>query len=295
VAEFDDIQTGGTHLPATMGMERRELARILVAAAEGHGANIRLGLTVDGLTSDETDNPDGGVDVTFSDGSTGRYDIVIGADGLKSKTRELIGVTERPEPTGMGIWRIFTSRPESITRTDLCFAGPCYIAGYCPTAEDSIYAYLVEDNQDRTGMSPEERLDYVRQLAGPYGGPWNDIKDLMTDPASIHYTWFDHMLIEGPWWRGRTILIGDAAHTCPPTIAQGAAQALEDAQVLAQTLLAHDSVPGAFDAFLERRLPRAKTVVEASVQVGQWMMDDDPDGDIPGLMGRTLSGLIQPA
>jgi hypothetical protein len=46
---------------------------------------------------------------------------------------------------------------------------------------------------------------------------------------------------------------------------------------------------------MERRYERAKTVVEASVQVGQWMIDDDPDGDIPGTMGRTLGMLCTPA
>ena len=44
----------------------------------------------------------------------------------------------------MGIWRVFAPRPASVTRTDLVYGGPCYIAGYCPTGEDSLYAYLVE-------------------------------------------------------------------------------------------------------------------------------------------------------
>ena len=165
----------------------------------------------------------------------------------------MIGIDTEPEPTGMGIFRVFTGRPESITRTDLCFAGPCYIAGFCPTGEDSLYAYLVEPKQDRSDMLPEDRLAHMRKLAEAYHGPWDDIRELMTDPSTVHYTWFEKMLLERPWWRGRVALIGDAAHTCPPTVAQGAAQAMEDALVMAESLLAHADLDTALDAFMDRR------------------------------------------
>jgi len=91
------------------------------------------------------------------------------------------------------------------------------------------------------------------------------------------------------------VLIGDAAHNCPPTLAQGAAQALEDAMVLAESLTANDDTAVALDAFMQRRLPRAKVVVEASVQVARWMLARDHTADIPGTMGRTLTMLCQPA
>jgi 2-polyprenyl-6-methoxyphenol hydroxylase-like FAD-dependent oxidoreductase len=273
-----------------MGMERRQLAKLLVDSADAAGAAIRLGTTVTAFDDDGA-----GVDVTFSDGSTGHYDLVIGADGVRSSVRSMIGIDVEPEPTGMGIFRVFTGRPDSVTRTDLCFAGPCYIAGFCPTGENSLYAYLVEPMQDRSGMSPDDRLAHMRKLAEGYHGPWDDIRELMTDPSTVHYTLFEKMLLDRPWWRGRIALIGDAAHTCPPTVAQGAAQAMEDALVMAESLLAFDDVDDALDAFMDRRYDRAKAVVEASVQIGQWMIDDDPDANIPGLMMQTLGALCAPA
>ena len=290
LVELEDIKTGGPDLPATMGMERRKLARVLVDSAVAAGAGLRLATTVTGFADDGA-----GVDVTFSDGSAGRYDLVIGADGVRSSVRSMIGIETEPEPTGMGIFRVFTGRPESITRTDLCFDGPCYIAGFCPTGDDSMYAYLVEPKQDRSDMLPEDRLAHMRRLAEAYHGPWDDIRELMTDPSTVHYAWFEKMLLERPWWRGRVALIGDAAHTCPPTVAQGAAQAMEDALVMAESLLAYDDVDAALDAFMDRRFDRAKAVVDASVQIGQWMIDDDPDANIPGLMMQTLGALCAPA
>lgn len=290
VAELTEIRTGGPDLPATMGMYRPDLARLLVDRALAAGAKVRLGATFSGFDQD-----DAGVSVTFTDGSTGRYDLLVGADGIRSATRAALGIEAAPRPTGMGIWRVFAPRPASVVRTDLVYGGPCYIAGYCPTGEDSLYAYLVEDAQDRSGLSPAEGLAVMRGLAEAYGGPWAEIRDVMTDPSRINYTWFETHVIDGPWNRGRVVLIGDAAHTCPPTLAQGAAQALEDAGVLAELLLAHDAVDDdLWAAFTARRLPRAREVVEASVQLGQWLLDHER-GDAPGLMGRISALLAQPA
>jgi 2-polyprenyl-6-methoxyphenol hydroxylase-like FAD-dependent oxidoreductase len=85
------------------------------------------------------------------------------------------------------------------------------------------------------------------------------------------------------------VLIGDAVHTCPPTLAQGAALALEDAAVLAELLLAADAVDDTlWQAFTARRLERTRTVVDASVQLGQWLLDHE-QGDLPGLMGRVAA------
>ena len=290
LVEMEDVRTGGPDLPATVGMYRPELARILTEAAVAAGGKLRYATTVQSLAQD----PDG-VDVTFSDGTSSRYDLVIGADGVRSQVRSLLGIELETRPTGMGIWRVFTSRPDSVTRTDLYYRGACYIAGYCPTADDSLYAYLVEDAQDRAQLSADQQLGIMRELASHYHGPWDDIRAVMTDPSRINYTWFESHLLPPPWNRGRVVLIGDAVHTCPPTIAQGAALALEDAAVLADVLLAADDLDQAtFDAFTGRRYDRVKTVVEESVQLGQWMLDG-VEGNVPALMGKVMGLVSQPA
>jgi 2-polyprenyl-6-methoxyphenol hydroxylase-like FAD-dependent oxidoreductase len=290
VAEFPDARTGGPDLPATVGLPRSDLARILLERAAAVGVKARLGCAPTALVQD-----DRGVDVTFADGSTGRYDLVVGADGLRSWTRGAVGVELEPRPVGMGIWRAFGPRPASVTRTDLYYGGPSYIAGYCPTGDDSLYAYIVEPAQDRSGLAPAEQLATMRRLAGAYHGPWDDIRDTLVDPDRINYTWFETHVLDAPWNRGRVVLIGDAAHSCPPTLAQGAAQALEDAAVLAELLLARDAVdPGLWDAFHRRRVERARTVVEASNQLCAWLLARE-QGDVPGLMGRVTALVATPA
>ncbi len=290
VAEIPDAKTGGPDLPAAMGMPRPELARILVDRATEVGVKVRFGTTHTELSQDAD-----GVDVTFSDGSTGRYDLVVGADGVRSWTRRALGVDLETRSVGMGIWRAFGPRPASVTRTDLYYGGPSYIAGYCPTGEDSLYAYIVEDAQDRSALSPEEQLATMKQLSQAYHGPWDEIRGTLTDPSRVNYTWFETHVLDAPWNRGRVVLIGDAAHTCPPTIAQGAAQALEDASVLAELLSTGDAVDDdLFRRFTERRFARVKEVVEASVQIARWQLDH-VQGDVGAVNGRIAVLTSQPA
>src|SRR3954465_6000092 len=290
VAEIPDAKTGGPNLPAAMGMPRPELARILLDRAAEVGVKVRFGTTFTELAQD-----DAGVDVTFSDASTGRYDVVGGAAGGRSWTRRALGIALETRSVGMGIWRVFGPRPASVTRTDLYYGGPSFIAGYCPTGENSLYAYIVEAAQDRSTLSPDEQLATMQQLSQAYHGPWDEIRENLTDASKVNYTWFETHVLPAPWNRGRVVLIGDAAHTCPPTLTQGGAMALEDAVVLAELLTERESLDqDLWDAFTARRFDRAKTVVDASNQLAQWQLDH-VEGDIPGLMRSIAMLTSQPA
>jgi 2-polyprenyl-6-methoxyphenol hydroxylase-like FAD-dependent oxidoreductase len=291
VAQLPDVNSGGPDYPAAMGMPRPELARILLAHAEKAGAKVQFSAKVTGI-----DQTDAGVEVFVNDESAGVYDLLVGADGLNSTVRELIGIETKPEPTGMGIWRSFVSRPAEVERSELYYGGPVYIAGYTPTGEDSMYAFLVEKAQDRFGISDEEASRIMLEESRAYDGPWNSIRADLAAGAHANYTWFTKHIVPAPWNRGRVVIIGDAAHSCPPTIAQGAAQGLEDAYVLTELLVARDELDDAlWDAFHARRLPRATAVVEASVQLGQWQIDGDRDADAPGLIFGIAHRMAEPA
>lgn len=284
LAVIPDALTGGPDLPATLGIYRPDLAGVVRERALEAGVRIRYGMKVvkAGTAEDSAT-------VTTAEGEELTYDLVVGADGLHSVVREVLDHPELPQRTGIGAWRAFVPRPADVTRTDLIYGGHTYLAGYCPTGEDTMYAYLLEDGRERNVVDGPE---IMRELAGHYGGPWTQIRDSITDQSPIHYTQFTSHLVEGPWHQGRIILIGDAVHSCPPTIAQGAAMAIEDAAVLADELIRaeryDEDVP---TRFRDRRYPRAKIVVDASVQLGQWMLEHNREGDIPGLM-RTVSDTV---
>ena len=292
VAELPDVKTGGPDYPAAMGMPRPALAEILLDHAQRAGANVRFGAKVTGFA----ETADAAVEVSVNDEPAGVYDLLIGADGLNSTVRDALGVDTKPEPNGMGIWRAFVSRPAEVQRTELYYGGPVYIAGYTPTGEGTMYAFLVEKAQDRFGVSDEEATRIMLEESRAYDGPWNAIRADLEKGAHANYTWFTKHIVEAPWNRGRVVIIGDAAHSCPPTIAQGAAQGLEDALVLTELLTTRDAVDQElWDAFHARRLPRAKAVVEASVQLAQWQLDGDRDADAGGLIFGIAQQMAQPA
>lgn len=291
VAELPDMQPSGPNYPSTMGLSRPELARILLDHALAAGAVVTFGASVTGVEQEDTS-----VDVHVNGSSAGRFDLLIGADGLNSSVHDLIGIDTKPQPTGMGIWRSFVSRPAEVTRSELYYGGPVYIAGYTPTGEDSMYAFLVEKAQDRIGLTNEESAKIMVEESRAYDGPWNDIRADLQAGAPANYTWFTQHLLEGAWNRGRVVLIGDAAHSCPPTIAQGAAQALEDALVLTELLVDRDAVDDSlWDAFHARRIPRVSAVVEASAQLGMWQLEGNREADAPGLLRSVAQRMAVPA
>lgn len=291
VAELPDVKTGGPDFPSALGMPRADLARILFEHAAAAGADIHFAAEVTGL-----DVTDEAVGVVVGGADAGRYDLLVGADGLNSRIRQLIGIETKPQPTGMGIWRTFVSRPADVLRSELYYGGPMYIAGYTPTGENSMYAFLVEKARSRIELTPEQAAGIMVEESRAYAGPWETIRADLTSGADANYTWFTKHLVEEPWNRGRVVIIGDAAHSCPPTIAQGAAQGLEDAVVLTELLVDRDVVdPSLWDAFHARRRPRVQAVVDASVRLGQWQIDDDRDADAGALIFDIAQRMAQPA
>lgn len=291
VAELPEVKTGGPDYPAGMGMARPDLTRILFAHAARAGARAHFGAAVTGLRQDDRQ-----VELEVGGAIAGTYDLVIGADGLNSTVRALIGIETRPEPTGMGAWRAFVSRPDDVVHSELYYGGPVYIAGYTPTGENTMYAFLVEAAADRFGLTDEAGARIMLDESRAYDGPWNEVRADLETGAPTNYTWFTKHLVPDSWNRGRVVIIGDAAHSCPPTIAQGAAQGLEDAFVLTELLRQRDAVDSSlWDDFHARRLPRAQAVVDASVQLGQWQIDGVRDADMGGLIFGLAHKMAEPA
>ncbi|KAA9155975.1 NAD(P)-binding protein [Microbacterium lushaniae] len=279
-------------MPSAMGMPRPALARILFEHAQEAGVRARFGIRATG-----TREHDGVVTLESTDGDVGTYDLVIGADGLHSAIREGIGIATVPEHTGMGIWRAFVSRPAEVETTELYYGGPAYIAGYTPTGADSMYAFLVFDAEKHFDMPAAEAAAYMRDRSRAYGGPWDSIRaDLDAGEALVNYTWFTRHVVPAPWNRGRVVIIGDAAHSCPPTIAQGAAQALEDALILTDLLVDAAEITSAlWDEFHRRRVARATAVVDASVQLAEWQRDgEDHSAEMPRLIAELGERLARP-
>lgn len=282
--------TGGEDLPSTLGSLRSALHSVLADAVLRAGVNLRLGLTVDRF--DQTADR---VDVTFSDGTTGTYDLVVGADGIHSRVRGLLGIEAGPRSAGMTIWRVVANRPAEMDCAEIYYGGPKYKAGYSPISADKCYAYLLDEEVDTFGFDKPLGAVLKERSAG-YGGIWGNIRERLTEDTPVDHRTIEWLLAEDPWHRGRVIIIGDAAHACPPLIAQGAAMCAEDAIMLAELVTGDEPVESALKQFMARRLPRVRMVVENSLQLAEWeIRPDTPGADPAGIMIRTLMALKEPA
>jgi 2-polyprenyl-6-methoxyphenol hydroxylase-like FAD-dependent oxidoreductase len=88
-----------------MGALRADLQDVLCQQVYD-GVTVRLGLSVRAITHDS-----GRAHAEFTDGTTGSYDLIVGADGIRSSVRAMLGIATAPQPSGMSIWRVVAARP----------------------------------------------------------------------------------------------------------------------------------------------------------------------------------------
>ncbi|MFJ6015220.1 FAD-dependent monooxygenase [Streptomyces sp. NPDC092952] len=242
--------------PSNNGIPRPALARVLNSAATAAGAKIRFGTTITGLADDGS-----GVDVTLSDGSTGRWDLVAGFDGIGSPLRtRLYGDRYTPEYTGFANWRVTVPRQPQVRGVVMGTAGQAAKALLTPITEELMYLGAVFAEAEDFRPDPERAHEQLAERLPMFSGPVAEALATVTDPASVVYSRISQVTVEEPWHVGRVVLAGDAAHASTPHLAQGAAMAVEDALVLAESLDAEDGVDAALDAWEDRRRPRAMWV-----------------------------------
>lgn len=274
-------------LPATGGIMRPVLHRIMQARVNALGIPVRLGLTVDAL-SEDTD----GVDVRFSDGSDGRYDVVVGADGIASKVRALaFPDAVEPTETGQACWRLSTKRPEGFDRNEF-FLGHQNAAGLNACGPDTIYLWMLTRHEPGTWLSEAEAHGRLRRELADFGGTLAWVRDNMTDDDWINYRPLAAMIQPDPWTTGRIVLLGDAAHATTPHLASGAGMAVEDALVLGEELeVADRPVADSLRAYSTRRYSRCRHVVETSVAVGRLQLQGGSAEQVGKLIGEGLHAL----
>ena len=280
----------GPRYPSCVGMMRPALHQVLCDAMAEAGVTIRFGLTVQSLSQSP-----GGVEIEFSDGTHGRYDLVVGADGANSKIREvLFGPDCKPRYTGQAVWRAMVPRPPEVTAR-YAYYGPRHKAGFNPVSKDEMYIYLVQNVSGEPRLEPRRWPAVMTELLSDFGGHIGEVRESITDPERIVYRPVGSMLLAPPWYRGRVVAIGDAAHTASPQLASGATIAIEDAIVLAELIQLSLPATELLERFMLRRYERCRIVVENSWQLGEWEKSPNlPGADPTALIDASMKALAAP-
>jgi 2-polyprenyl-6-methoxyphenol hydroxylase-like FAD-dependent oxidoreductase len=258
---------GDDAVPAVCALSRRRLHDILLAAAQRAGVAVRLGLSVNKI-HEESER----VTVDFSDGRTASFDLLAGFDGIRSSTRlHLVGTAFEPRPSGYGAWRVQVPRPSYVRGMEF-LQGIGSKTGAMPLSDDLMYLFHIRPEASDAVF---ERKDYARlfkQRLEQYGSYVAEICAKLDADSDIVYSPIEPMMLPWPWFRGRVVIGGDAAHTFPPHLTQGAAMAAEDAYVLAHEVLAADEpVESGLMRYSRKRYARCAFVYTFA---RQWMEDE---------------------
>ena len=252
--DLEDLWRG---VGPTLGISRVKLHEALVKGASG--VPIRLGVSLVTLTQD-----DDRVQIALSDGTSGDYDLVVGADGIYSTVRRTV-MKSSPSPSYAGSMSrrsIIDARIPGIVDNIMIVMGEGCLFGVAPMGDGHTYGFGVV-GEERSDDPPTGRLERLRRRFVGFGGPIPEYLAALQSDEQIHVGPIEWVDLD-KWYLGRVVLIGDAAHAGPPALTEGGCMAMEDGLVLADVLRTEDSVKSALEAYERRRRPRADWVQEQS-------------------------------
>jgi 2-polyprenyl-6-methoxyphenol hydroxylase-like FAD-dependent oxidoreductase len=248
LCEIDLAEIWGGTTPC-LALHRHALHQALLDGAAG--TTIRLGTTVDAVSQGATS-----VGVRLSDGSTGEYDVLVGADGVHSSIRRLVFDGAPPRHVGQASWRLVLEGAPPITAWTVMLApGRAFLL--IPIGGGRLYVYADLDASEPRDPTNGVLHRFV-ELFQDFGEPARGVLSRLWAVAP----YFSPIEEVAPrsWVNGRIVLIGDAAHATSPNMAQGASMAMEDALVLAEVLATGEPVSSCLAAFERRRAPRVRFV-----------------------------------
>jgi FAD-dependent urate hydroxylase len=208
---------------------------------------------------------------TFADGTQESGDLLIGADGLRSTVRAQIHGPQAPRYAGYTAWRAISENPGTgaiAPHQTFETWGNGLRFGWVPLTRNRVYWFAVKNAPENQTSDPRGHKAELLELFGDWSDPIRATLENANETEIMRHDIYDRPPITS-WGIGPVTLAGDAAHPMTPNTGQGAAQAIEDAVVLADTLSRYRTIDGALRAYETQRIPRTKMITEVSHQLGQ--------------------------
>ena len=256
-------------LPPSVGIARQALHDALRDLAESEGVTIDHGVSVEAIEADGA-----GAVVTSTDGRRGSYDLVIAADGVGSRVRQLaFGAAADPEYVGQCVWRARVPRRGDVGLHG--WNGKKANAGIIAVSADTAYLFCLQSVSTPPKIEADEYPRLLREELSEFDeGVIGWTRDQITESENIHFSPMRAGLLPLPWHQGPTVLIGDAVHPTTPHIGYGAGLAIEDGIVLAEEIDRAAGREEALTQFGQRRHERCRMVVEGGIQISKWQQDE---------------------
>jgi FAD-dependent urate hydroxylase len=249
-------------------VHRADLQALLVREV-GEGT-LRLGAEVEAFEQDKS-----GVTVFLAGGGQERANILVGADGLHSKTRAVLFGPEKPRYAGYTAWRAVAEPGEGLVRWGRGFEswGRGARFGCAHIGKGRVYWFATanapegaKDGPPGSAAGPKAAL---LRLFGSWHRPIGELIEATDEVAILRTDIYDREPLGERWGEGTVTLLGDAAHPMTPNLGQGACQAIEDAVVLARCVREGGTTVDALRRYERLRSGRVAMVVRRSRRVGR--------------------------
>lgn len=226
------------------------------------------------------------VTAVAADGREHRPDVLVGADGYRSAVRRAVLADAPATDAGWATRQGLTAVLPELTggTTNMLVVGDAGLVGMMP-AGGGLLQWWFDTPWSRDDPEPESAADWLRARFAAYRDPVPALLERITDADLGLYP---HVVTGVPdeWGRGPVTLVGDAIHAFPPTQAQGANQALEDAWLLARALSLPGDPAGLLRRYERRRTPRVRLVSR--------MAAAETTDKLPAFPVRQLTRLLPP-
>ncbi|MFQ6185836.1 FAD-dependent monooxygenase [Sinorhizobium meliloti] len=196
--------------------------------------------------------------VRFSDGREREYDLVVGAAGVNSPLRNAVFGPSAARQIDISCWRLVVPNNGEIDGWTAMLGNGRTLLGI-PISEAETYIYA----DCRTSEFGDGPVDVMKRLFSGFAGPLGPMMAALDPATAVHRA----ILQEVPakrWIADRHVLIGDAAHACSPSMAQGAGMAIEDAVVLAELVAKGGPIDRILEGFHQARIGRVAWVQKKS-------------------------------
>lgn len=246
-------------------VHRADLIGMLASSAKRHGVSLIFGKKVSGVAIgfDQATLP-------MEDGSQRQTRVLIGADGIRSLTRQTLNLKKQPDFTGQIAWRA-TVEARYLPLYDIPAVAKVYMAPgrhlvTYPLRGGRLINIVAVEKRDTWASEDWNHMDDPENLRNAFADASVEIRRLLSLCENVHlWGLFSHP-VAPVWYQSCAAILGDAAHPTLPFLAQGANMALEDAWVLAEEMDRSDDLITAFEAYQKRRIKRVKRIVSASAR-----------------------------
>ena len=263
IAQSQHRRMAGPTRPIMVPIQRRALHDVLASNVVRAGVRVRMGVTVERL-----DDQGSHVMAHLTDGTREQFDLVIGADGIRSRVRELLFPEILPRYSGFSNWRVILPRPPELTHPTWMIGAGGKSFGMVPLSAEVLYIAGVSKEPGNPRFERDDLPRLCRERFAQFGGIGGALLAQVTRPEQVVYTPIEEVEMTPPWHRGRVAILGDAAHATTPFWAQGAAMAIEDAVLLARYLETDMALDALLEAWALRRYDRCSFVQKGSAAAG---------------------------